>query len=136
MTIIDAVERFRVPTFTLADRLAKARNEAGITQERMGQLLGCSRRTIVRYETSEKVPRAVVLAYHVATQTDLQWLETGYASSGLATAPTNAVGAGMVHPPGLEPGTHCFREGHLASVVDIGSARSLSVPFIGGGEAA
>lgn len=80
-TIIEAGQRFRAPSFTLNDRLAKARTEAGITQERMGEQLGCSRRTIVRYEHGGvHVPRSVVLAYHVATQTDLAWLETGTAS--------------------------------------------------------
>jgi len=123
MSIIDAVERFRVPTFTLADRLAKARTDAGITQERMGELLGCSRRTIVRYEATGDVPRAVVLAYHVATETDLEWLETGAASR-------------KVHPLGFEPRTHCFSDDHVAEVVSIDSARSLRVPMIGGGEAA
>jgi transcriptional regulator with XRE-family HTH domain len=80
-TIIEAAPRFRAPSFTLNDRLGKAREEAGITQERMGELLGCSRRTIVRYEHGGvHVPRSVVLAYHVAAETDLQWLETGVAS--------------------------------------------------------
>ena len=76
-TVIDARERFHVPSFTLADRLVKARADAGLSQERMGELLGCSRRTIVRYESKGRVPRSVVLAYHVATHTDLGWLETG-----------------------------------------------------------
>lgn len=80
MTLIDARERFRAPEFTVNDRLHKARSEAGISQERMGELLGCSRRTIVRYENGGRVPRAVLLAYHVATETDLEWLETGVAS--------------------------------------------------------
>lgn len=42
----------------------------------------------------------------------------------------------MVHPLGLEPRTHCFSDDQLAAVVSIDSARSLSLPFIGGGEAA
>lgn len=125
MTLIDATERFRVPSFTQADRLAKARHEAGITQERMAQLLGCSRRTIVRYETTERVPRAVVLAYHVATETNLGWLETGKASSAGANE------ALIVHPLGLEPRTHCFREGAPAEVIAISEApsrRLLALP--------
>ncbi|WP_415858799.1 helix-turn-helix domain-containing protein [Agromyces laixinhei] len=60
--------------------MVKAREEAGITQERMSVLLGCSRRTIARYESGVHVPRAVVMAYHVATETDLSWIETGVAS--------------------------------------------------------
>jgi transcriptional regulator with XRE-family HTH domain len=81
MSIIDTAQRLRAPEFTLSDRLTKAREAARITQERMGELLGCSRRTIVRYEHGgAHVPRSVVLAYHVATQTDLEWLESGVAS--------------------------------------------------------
>jgi transcriptional regulator with XRE-family HTH domain len=82
MSVIHAeATRLRAPEFSLGDRLAKARAAAGIPQERMGELLGCSRRTIVRYESgSAHVPRSVVLAYHVATETDLAWLETGVAS--------------------------------------------------------
>lgn len=80
-TVIEVAHRFRAPAFNVNDRLVKARTEAGITQERMAELLGCSRRSIVRYETSgANVPRSVVLSYHVATETDLAWLETGIAS--------------------------------------------------------
>lgn len=80
MSVIQAAGRFRAPSFTMSDRLVKARHEAGISQDRMAELLGCSRRTIVRYESGAKVPRSVVLSYHVATETDLAWLETGVAS--------------------------------------------------------
>jgi transcriptional regulator with XRE-family HTH domain len=79
-TFIEAEHRFRAPEFTLADRMQKARIAAEISQEQMGRMLGCSRRTIVRYESGAHIPRSVVLAYHAATQTDLEWLETGVAS--------------------------------------------------------
>lgn len=68
---------YRVPTFDVHDRLSKARRDAGIKQERMAELLGCSRRTIVRWETKGPVPRSVILGYHVATMTSLEWLENG-----------------------------------------------------------
>ena len=77
MTMSDTSGQWRVPTFDKHDRLGKARESAGISQERMAEMLGCSRRTITRYETSGSIPRSVILGYHVATQTDLQWLETG-----------------------------------------------------------
>jgi transcriptional regulator with XRE-family HTH domain len=104
MTLIDARRRFRVPEFDVHDRLSKAREEADITQQRMAELLGCSRRTIVRYETSGTVvPRSVVLAYHVATETDLDWLENGTVPAGQGP---DGDGGGVVHPLGLEPRTH------------------------------
>jgi DNA-binding XRE family transcriptional regulator len=83
------VAGMRVPQFDLNDRLVKARETAGITQARMAELLGCSRRTIVRYESAPGVPRSVVLAYHVATQTDLVWIETGCTPSDLNREPTD-----------------------------------------------
>lgn len=71
---------WRVPEFVVGDRLAKAREDAGISQDQMAGMLGCSRRTIVRYEASSSVARSVLLSYHVATTTDLNWLEHGVAS--------------------------------------------------------
>lgn len=71
----------RVPTITIDKgmRLAAARQDAGITQDRMAELLGCSRRTIVRYESDESATPAVVMAYSMATDVNLAWLETGVA---------------------------------------------------------
>lgn len=71
----------RVPTITIDKgmRLAAARQDAGITQERMAELLNCSRRTITRYESDDSVPPAVVMAYSMATDVNLAWLETGVA---------------------------------------------------------
>jgi DNA-binding XRE family transcriptional regulator len=82
MTLADVSgHRWHVPEFSQNDRLGKAREDAQITQDRMGELLGCSRRTIVRYESAgARVPRSVLLAYHVATQTDLGWIESGIPS--------------------------------------------------------
>lgn len=117
MSFVEAVSHWHVPAFTVNDRLGKARTDADITQERMAEMLGCSRRTIVRYERSgENVPRSVLLAYHVATQTDLGWLETGKAS-------TQSVEAG-VHPLGLEPRTHCYSDATVTHIDDAPSIRT------------
>ncbi len=65
----------------MQDRMVKARDEAGISQERMAELLSCSRRTIVRYESGAgDVPPAVVMAYQVACDVDGPWLYTGVPS--------------------------------------------------------
>ncbi len=71
----------RVPQIVIDKgmRLAAARQDAGVTQERMGELLGCSRRTITRYESDEGAPASVVIAYSMATNVNLAWLETGVA---------------------------------------------------------
>ena len=60
-------------------RLQSARKHAGITQESMADMLGCARRTITRWETEQGAPPAVVMAYSVATDVNLGWLETGTA---------------------------------------------------------
>lgn len=81
MTANEATGDFRAPTFTIWDRLGKARVSAGLTQDELGALLGYSRRTIARYEAEgTHLPRSILLAWHVATHTDLTWLETGIAS--------------------------------------------------------
>lgn len=80
--------RFGAPVFTVQDRMVKARDEAGMNQDRMAELLGCSRRTIVRYETGRMpVPPAVIMAYHVACEVDLAWLYTGVPSWEGGTTP-------------------------------------------------
>lgn len=71
----------RVPQIVIDKgmRLAAARQDAGVTQERMGELLGCSRRTITRYESDDSAPASVVIAYSMATDVNLAWLDTGVA---------------------------------------------------------
>lgn len=73
--------RFGAPEFTMQDRMVKARDNAGLSQDAMAGMLGCSRRTIQRYESNEgSVPPMVVMAYHVACEVDLAWLTTGVPS--------------------------------------------------------
>lgn len=100
-------------------RLAAARKHAGLTQQRMGELLGCSRRTVLRYETAEDAASpAVVMAYSVTTDVNLAWLETGVADfestddhfelhAGNNETPAEAGVSGLsqhsVRPKGLEP---------------------------------
>jgi transcriptional regulator with XRE-family HTH domain len=45
-----------IPTFTLGDRLAKARDTAGIKSQDMAKLLDVSRTTITNYESGRTVP--------------------------------------------------------------------------------
>ena len=80
MTLIDATHGTHVPVITIhrGMRLAAARSDAGITQERMAQLLGCNRRTITRWESDDtSAPAAVIISYSVATNTNLGWLQSG-----------------------------------------------------------
>ncbi len=67
----------RIPTIRTGLRLQVAREELGITQAQMAQHVGCSMRSITRYEGMASPPRAIVMAYSLATDVSLEWLETG-----------------------------------------------------------
>jgi transcriptional regulator with XRE-family HTH domain len=112
MRAVEEPREWHVPEFTLGDRLTKARNDAGISQEQMADLVGCSRRTIVRYENGQSdVPRGVVLAYCVSTWTKLSWLDPDWPE-------------GLVRPEGFEPPTFCSApDGPDAVVTSIYSHR-------------
>jgi transcriptional regulator with XRE-family HTH domain len=64
-----------VPTFTLGDRMAKARHEAHIEAQQMAQRLGSTPTTISRWERGHNPPSwpAVVLWAQV-TGVSLEWL--------------------------------------------------------------
>lgn len=64
-----------LPTFTLGDRLTKARDWAGLTQEQMANALGIGRRSIVRYESGKVPPRPAVIAWAAITGVPLWWLD-------------------------------------------------------------
>lgn len=114
----------RVPTIeiTLGMRLQAARKLANITQDEMGLMLGCTRRTVSRWETDQTAPPAVLLAYAVATDVNLGWLKTGKASSETNEAFTDEA---FVHPPGLEPGTHWLRVSSVDDVLAIWAAEDV-----------
>lgn len=66
------------PTFTLGDRLRKAREHAGLEQAQLAQLLGLSRQSVSNYERDLRTPNAaVILAWSIHTAAPCQWLETG-----------------------------------------------------------
>ena len=67
-----------IPTWTLGDRLAKARRAARVSTAEMAAYLACDRKTVGNYEAGRThAPRAVVLAYHMRTQVPLEWIEHG-----------------------------------------------------------
>lgn len=51
------METLRIPTFTRGERMAKAREDAGITQEEMAYLFGVSHSTIAKWEGNKAQPR-------------------------------------------------------------------------------
>lgn len=64
-----------VPEWTLADRLRKARGDAGYSQAELAEATGISRQSINRYETGRAVPdRPKLLAWATACHVDYGWL--------------------------------------------------------------
>ncbi len=66
----------KTPVITLGNRLALARECAGISVTSMADRLGVDRRTVTRYEhDSRGVPNAVVYAYAGICDVPIEWLE-------------------------------------------------------------
>ena len=64
--------------FTKADRLGKALDAAGISNNEMAEYLGVSRNTISNYISGRTDPkREVMLLWAMRTGAPLAWLETG-----------------------------------------------------------
>lgn len=67
-----------VPTWTLGDRLAKARHLTGLAQKAFGARLDISEASVKRYEANEAVPKRVItLGWAVATGVSPEWLAYG-----------------------------------------------------------
>ena len=79
MTTLQTV---KIPTFTLADRLRKARELTGLDQRNFAERTGITRTTVVNYEKGYRTPRIIYIrAWANATGVDVRWLETGEAPS-------------------------------------------------------
>lgn len=70
------------PTWTIGDRLRKARETAGIGVQEMADALGVDRGTITRYERATAVRGQTVLAYAKVCEVDEGWLRGDYATAG------------------------------------------------------
>ena len=66
-----------VPSWSVGDRLRKARETAGLSQSALSELTGISRRTITSYEGGTTPKRTALLAWSMATGVPLDWLLTG-----------------------------------------------------------
>jgi transcriptional regulator with XRE-family HTH domain len=89
----------RIPVWTLADRLQKARETSGLDQFELAERMGISRRSVSNYERGVTRPRVIVLnAWAMATGVDRHWLLD-------EDVPGGAPGE-TVPPVGLEPTTH------------------------------
>lgn len=68
----------RIPTWTMGDRLAKARRDTGMSTREFADALGVSAKTINNYEAGTHAPRRIVInAWSLATGVPTGWLLTG-----------------------------------------------------------
>jgi transcriptional regulator with XRE-family HTH domain len=67
-----------VPTWTVADRLRKAREITGLDKQDFARKVGLSRETVRNVETGRVEPRGVTLnAWAFATGVSVEWLAHG-----------------------------------------------------------
>lgn len=81
-----------VPTWTVGDRLRKAREMVGLDRQAFAVEVGSSRNTIAKYETGDKdVPRTLLLAWSMRTGVSMEWItgETGGPGGGEGMSTTN-----------------------------------------------
>ena len=84
-----------IPTWSLGDRLRKAREQAGLEQAELARDLGTSRTTVGNAERGDRTPRrSLVMAWSLRTGVPLAWLETGTAPS-----PGDGDGAALKYTP-------------------------------------
>jgi len=68
-----------VPSWTLTDRLRKARESAGLDQRAFAERIGVSRSSITNYETGHTHPRDSILKlWALGTGVPLEWIKTGH----------------------------------------------------------
>jgi transcriptional regulator with XRE-family HTH domain len=71
-----------IPEFTVADRLAKARQVTGMTQAEFATELGLVLKTYQRFERGEKpAPKALLIGAAVISGVSASWLLTGTADT-------------------------------------------------------
>lgn len=73
-----AHDHSRTPEFRLHHRLRLAREEAGLEQEELAQIMSVARNTISNCENGHHTPREITLkAWAMACGVDIEWLRTG-----------------------------------------------------------
>ena len=78
MTIEPVGSAGRIPTWTLTDRLRKAREAAGMDQTELARLTGLARGTVSNYDNGHTTPRrANVMMWALATGVPSTWLYNG-----------------------------------------------------------
>ena len=100
---MDASPTWGIPEWTVADRLRKAREWAGLEQAELARRAGLARNTISNYEGGKVTPRRTgLLAWSMVTGVPVTWLENG--ESPQSGGPDGGL-SGDVRSKGLEPPT-------------------------------
>ena len=107
-----------IPSFTVADRLRKAREVTGLDQAEFADRAGLSRTGVSKAERGESAPRRSTLKlWALASGVPLLWIETGEAPS------PGGDGASIVaRPEGFEPPTFWLgasRRGPARTIVPL-----------------
>jgi transcriptional regulator with XRE-family HTH domain len=94
-----------VPVWTIGDRLRKAREDRGLTQPELADLIGVSRSTVGNYEvgqTTRHMP-IVLRGWAEATGVPLTWLTTGNAPRPLDPAEARSSSSSLVNLTSHKP---------------------------------
>ena len=77
MTANVADAGMQIPVFTRGDRMRKARENAGLSQQELADAIGISRRSISAYEAAGTLKKPVLLSWSLACRVPLVWLTDG-----------------------------------------------------------
>lgn len=109
-------------TSAIGDRIAEARQKAGLSQAELGQVADVAQTQISRYESGRAVPRRAVLARLAeALRVPLEWLAFG-------EGPTEAIRLNMVEPDGITNTTLVIPESLAPWVEGIAAGLECSIP--------
>ena len=78
MSMNAASSASHIPEWTVGERLRKAREDSGLSQEDLGREISVSKRQIVYYENNSKTPKhGEFLLWQMITRVPAEWLKTG-----------------------------------------------------------
>lgn len=84
MTVYSEDTTGTVPEWTRGDRMRKAREAAGLSQQELAEAIGVSRRSISAYETNGTLKKPVLLSWALRTGVPLPWLRDGLSAEEVA----------------------------------------------------
>lgn len=80
-----------VPQWTFTDRLRKAREQAGMTQQDLATAIGVTKQTISRAERGDGITHRTLLQWAAATRVPFDWINAGLTCACTTCTPAQAV---------------------------------------------